>query len=133
MAKATKAEVQERVNAIYQLILVGASRKDIIQFASSQEWGVTNRQVDTYARKARELFAAEASRERNEYRDESYMRLMYILSRCLEVQDYKTALSTQKEINELFGLKAPKRSEITGADGDALTVRIVYEDILDED
>ncbi len=128
MAKSSSAIVDTRVNQIYNLILSGANRGDIIQFATDKEWGVTDRAVDLYIQRAREEMAAHAKdyREANQLHDIAINRLNSLYAKSLKIQDYKTALAVQKEMHALFGLYPPTRQEITGANGKPLEQRLVF-------
>ncbi len=52
MAKATEALVESRVKTVYEMLLYGSTRTEILQYAS--EWGLTERSMDTYIAKATE-------------------------------------------------------------------------------
>ncbi|MBZ0306092.1 MAG: hypothetical protein K8I82_08505, partial [Anaerolineae bacterium] len=55
MTKSHNAKFAARVDAVYRLLLAGATRQEMLDFSEKQGWNVTPRQVDTYIRKARAL------------------------------------------------------------------------------
>jgi len=52
--KSTAAEVHIRVNRVARMLSNGAVRSEILQYGT-KEWGVSDRSVDDYIQKAREL------------------------------------------------------------------------------
>ncbi len=52
-SKSTQAEVEYRVNRFVRIVSNGGRRSDCIRFAA-ENWGVSERTVDTYLKKARE-------------------------------------------------------------------------------
>lgn len=63
MAKSTRIETNERVAQVSSLLLSGASRNDILQYASKKVWEVTDRQVDSYIRKSYEKWRVESEKD----------------------------------------------------------------------
>ena len=61
--KATKIDSHNRVNDIYQLLLDGNSRTQIILYCA-ENYGIKTRQVDKYLEKAYELQKLDAQMER---------------------------------------------------------------------
>jgi hypothetical protein len=72
--KCTKAESEDRVNAIYDLLLHANSRTQIIRYAS-ENWGVGERQTEHYIARARELQKLDAALERPEWLAAAIARL----------------------------------------------------------
>lgn len=122
MPKVTNAESAERVTKVFELLVLGLSRQEIMQYCSA--WEITTRQIDVYIQKATERLKAHADYQREEQLGVAINRLNKLYRDNLKVQDYKGALAVQKELNTLLGLHAPSRHEVTGKDGDALTIRI---------
>ena len=50
--KATKAEIETRINHISNLLVRGERYHDIVRF-SAKKWNIKSRQVDNYIREAR--------------------------------------------------------------------------------
>jgi hypothetical protein len=62
------------VDAVYKLLSEAWSRQQIVQFAA-KEWGVSDRQADTYIQRARELLLADAEMQRPAWLAEALSRL----------------------------------------------------------
>ncbi len=73
--KSTNAEIEERVNTVYQLLLQSYSRFEIVQYAAN-EWGVQPRQADEYLARARQLIAKDSEIERPEWLAAAIARLV---------------------------------------------------------
>jgi len=118
--KSTSVELEARVSAIYRLLLSGMRRQEIIQYvADKTDWGVSERTIDTYMEHARKEIAEVTSEERQASLGMAYKRLDMLYFKSLLINDYKTALAVQKEINDINGIKV-LRQEITGKDGEPL-------------
>ena len=66
MAKASEHEILTRVHDVYGLLVRGASRYRICQYAA-REWGVSDRQADRYIAEARQLLLRDAEHQRPEW------------------------------------------------------------------
>src|SRR5579871_6058262 len=99
MAKPTDAELERRVSAVYKLILRGADRARILQYAAKQEWGVEARSVDGYIARAKTLLRKQADADRADELGKARARLNMLFSMALrgENPDLRTALAVQKE------------------------------------
>jgi hypothetical protein len=76
--KCTNTEADQRVNAVYDLIVRAHSRTQIVRFAS-ETWGVGARQTEHYMARARQLLALDAELERPKWLEQS----------IAEMQDWK--------------------------------------------
>lgn len=104
--KSTDAEVIQRISIIYQMMLRGYQRADIIQYVSEKtNWNVTDRMVDVYMSRARAELGKVADEEKEAAFGSSLKRLDMLYRKALKKDDLKTALAIQKEINDLFHLK----------------------------
>jgi hypothetical protein len=72
--KCTNSESDQRVNAVYDLLLRAHSRTQIIRFAS-ETWGVGERQAEIYMSRARQLVALDAELERPQWLAAAVARL----------------------------------------------------------
>jgi hypothetical protein len=103
--KSSSAEVETRINKVFDLLIAGASRSQVIQFASDKaKWDVTDRQIDTYIAEAnkRLIEVGKTHRETELGRAIARLNNLYFLS--ITVQNFNVALGVQKEINKLLGL-----------------------------
>ena len=134
ITKATKAEAKLRTLAIYKKMVQGASRADIIQYASEKGLELSDRQVDEYIRRATVMLELQAAPARDAELGKAKARLAMLFARLLHIKDYKGALGVQKEISVLLGLNAPARQEHTGKDGGPLDIVIKgYVNVSPED
>ena len=72
--KCTNSESDQRVNAVYDLLLRAHSRTQIIRFAS-ETWGVGERQAEIYMSRARQVMALDAELERPQWLAAAVARL----------------------------------------------------------
>ena len=73
--KSTNAEIEERVNTVYKLLLQSYSRFEIVQYAANT-WQVQPRQADEYLARARQLIAKDSEIERPEWLAAAIARLV---------------------------------------------------------
>lgn len=133
--KATKAETQLRISQIYKMLLSGVGRAEIIQYGS-KNWEIGDRQTDDLIARTNKIFEANAEVIRDREFGKSISRLNDLYMRSMQVQDYKTCLSVQKEVIALLGLSAPLKhkveQELTGKDGAPIAF-VKLTDLSDDD
>lgn len=125
--KSTNAIINKRVNEVYDLLLMGFSRAQIIEYGQKEDpetndakkkkqrkiaWNVTDAAIDTYIAKANEVFRQQSAVIRDEEFGKSLSRLVMLFQKCMTIQDYKTAHQVQREINLLLGLYPPKENKL---------------------
>jgi hypothetical protein len=120
MAKATKREVTARVQQVYTMLVSGIDTAQILQYAS-ENWQIVDRNTYNYIARANKLIAKHAETHREHEMGKAVARLNRLYSSALKVQDYKTCLAVQKEINALFGLYAPTKTDVT-SNGEPISV-----------
>jgi len=103
MAKSTKIEVNHRVNTVYKLLSEGQSRSQILQF-SSDEWGITERQAETYLARAREKLLADAEMERPAWVAEALQRLRTYEQAAYKSRQNQVAINAVQAQAKLIGL-----------------------------
>ena len=127
--KPTNAELTKRRNAVYRLLLTGASRADIHQYAAEKtDWEVHERTVDAYIAAATAKITEKADTVRDEEFGMAVERLRMLFRQNMGIQDYKAALQAQKELNELLGLYPDKAVKMSGD----LVIRIERSDEAEE-
>lgn len=124
---ANNAEVEARVAEVCRLMVRGLSRVEIIQKASD-DWQVSERTTDTYIARARAYLKEQIDRDRDANFAMAVHRYEDLFKRTMKLQDYKTALSVQKELSAIQNLYPPSRVENTGANGGAIRVMVEYGD-----
>ena len=112
--RSTKAVFNQRVAAIYPLILSGASRREIIKIITKrhQDWNVSDAQLDKYMKAAREEIQRVGEPKRKEELRKAHLRLENLFYATMQTGDYPAALRVQAEINKLYGLYAPEKIEL---------------------
>lgn len=101
--KANAAEQRQRVNEVMQMLAEGASRPEILEFAG-KKWEISRASTDNLIKRANGAFAAEAETIREAELGRALRRLNTIFAKSMKVQDYRVAISAQKEINSLLAL-----------------------------
>lgn len=120
----TRAEVIRRVTEVHELLLKGARREQIVRLANDKyQWDVLPRQIDHYIAKARGRFEEEARVKREAELGKAIGRLDGLFLRSSTAGHNRDALAVQKELNELLGLKAPTRLEMSGPEGGPIITR----------
>lgn len=105
MARSTAAQAQARVDAIFNLLLQGATRHAILQFAARSGWGLSPRQVDTYIQRAREEFLRLAEVDRKEEFGTARAQLAMLFTKAMAKSDLRTARAIRKDMTTLLGLE----------------------------
>ena len=115
MAKITKAELENRVAQVTDLLLKGATREIILQYASNprQNWQVSDRMIDNYMAKAREKIESSGAFDRDFEIAKSNARFEYLYMQSVGGKDFKTARAVEVDRGKLLGLPAPTRTDIT--------------------
>lgn len=108
MGKIDKVESAQRTNQVFTMLVNGASTSEVLQYAS-EKWQLTGRAVYNYVQKANKLIEKQAETERSAEMGKAMARLNSLYKSGMKVQDFKTCLAVQKEINALLGLYAPTK------------------------
>jgi hypothetical protein len=123
--KATDAEILQRVATVHKLLVAGASRASIQQYAI-KAWGLSESPVDVYIARAKESIKEQTDRDKENNLSMALARMNDIYQQCISAKNYKGAITAQVEINKLLGLYAPTKTEGTGENG-AFVIKLVRE------
>jgi hypothetical protein len=105
--KANKSESEARTAKVATLLLNGARRSDIIEYANTETtWDISNAQIDIYIRKATDIITLDIEGSVETQRNIAMTRLNMLYGACIASGRLKDALNVQQEINKLFGLYA---------------------------
>lgn len=116
--KPTRAEREARITEVFKLLIIGLARHDIVRYVADRTiWNLKERAIDYLIARATARFEAHAKVRRDQELGKAIARLNDLYSRTHRVQDFKTCLMAQRELNELLGLYAPKRLEHLGPEG----------------
>ena len=102
--KNTNAEMNKRVNEIYSLILSRVNRTQILQYAS-KKWGeISDRTVDSYISKARDLIQKETAINRKDALAEHIATRNQLYQIALKKEKLQTCLQILDSTAKLQGL-----------------------------
>ncbi|HEX2982097.1 MAG TPA: hypothetical protein VHO28_00995 [Ignavibacteriales bacterium] len=104
MPAINKAEYEKRFNFIQKLLLEGKTTREINALAK-KKFKIEERAVRDYIKAAYEEFSEIAKFERSSEFGKAIDRLNKLYTLALKSKNLKTALSIQKELNEMLGLK----------------------------
>lgn len=94
--KSTNVEIDERVNAVYDLLLRAYSRTQILRYAA-ENWGVADRTAETYIQRARQLMQLDAELERPQWLAAAIARLVDYERRASEANQLSVALKALED------------------------------------
>jgi len=101
--KVTNAESYLRTQEVYSLLSTGHSRTQIIHIFT-EKWRVSERQVDNYIRKARDLLLADADMARPAWLAEALQRLRTYENAAYQKGQIQTALNSVAAQAKLIGM-----------------------------
>jgi hypothetical protein len=136
--KATKAIAAARVDAIESLIIAGATRSQILQYAATN-WEGKKRQTGTYVARATQRIHASAAYDHTHELGLAVRRAHYLFQAAMKVRDFRLGATVERDRRKLLGLDQPERimveAEHTGTvtieDADRLT-RMTLEELEHE-
>ena len=102
--KVTNAESHLRTQETYGLLSTGHSRTQIIQICSGK-WQVSERQVDNYIKKARDLLMADADMARPAWLAEALQRLRTYENAAYKRGQIQVALNSVAAQARLIGME----------------------------
>jgi hypothetical protein len=126
MPRISKAEKIMRVRKVRLSILARRDRASILA-AAAREWNLREEQADWYIAQARDEIAAEVAHDHPEQLAQAIATLDDIFSKLYHDEDWRGCLMVQHEINDMLGLHAAKRHEITGKGGGPVQVQAVQD------
>ena len=102
--KVTNAESHLRTQEIYGLLSTAHSRTQIQQICS-EKWHVSERQIDTYIKKARDLLMADADMARPAWLAEALQRLRTYENAAYKRGQIQVALNSVQAQAKLIGIE----------------------------
>lgn len=103
--KATKTTITQRIDEILRIRLDGAAFHDIVQYVAEKGWGLKERQIRNYIKKADDLLVERRQRSRKRCLELHIARRESLYARAVNAADYRTALSVLADmarLNELY-------------------------------
>ena len=122
--KADKLTTEQRIEAVYRLILDGWTVEQILQ-NSSKSWRVSDRQVYKYITAAWGRIEAVAAPQRTEHLNRAVAAGYQMLR---EAKTVKEKIIVWSFMARLLGLNAPERHELGGPDGGPVLIQMTWGD-----
>jgi hypothetical protein len=119
MAKATKAEIAQRVEEVLSIRLAGAGFPEILQYATEKQWDVRERQLWEYIHRSDELLAQAMEKDRGKRLALHLAQRRLLLNKALEVGDIRAALAVLRDSAQLEDLYPAARVKMESKDLDA--------------
>ena len=108
MAKASKAEIEERIHTVYQMRIAGKSRTDILRHASDK-WGISTRQTENYIAKAQKLVRSDYEMDRKQLTAEQISRYEKVFEKAFAKNQLSNCIGALSGISRLAGLEAGRK------------------------
>ena len=102
--KSNNAEIDRRIHTVVKLLSSAKTSSYILRFCSD-EWGVTERQAQTYLQRTRDIIKADYSVERSEFLSTRLALLDEIIEasiRCKQHSNVVGALKLQEQLTRLL-------------------------------
>ncbi len=120
--KADKLTVEQRVEAVYRLILDGWSVEQILE-SGRKTWRIKDAMIYRYIDAAWQRIEEVAAPERAEHHGRAVAAHYQMLR---EAKTIKDKLAIWAALSRLYGLDAPKAVELAGVNGQDIAIRVVY-------
>jgi len=114
--RSSQIDVNTRIQECYKMYIEGSTTAELVQHCA-EKWGLSTRQTGVYIARVKEQLAEQAKLNRAEELGVARARLTNLYKKVNDAEDYRTALSVQKELNTLYSLyepPAPRTLQITG-------------------
>ena len=111
MSRSSKAEVERRIDEVYDLLLSRVTVRAIAGYCAAK-WGVSARQVRTYMARARERMAELAAETQTDKLAKAIADYDMLFAKQLAAGRLAEARQTLDSIVKLCGLAAPERIEL---------------------
>ena len=111
MSRAGKAELEQRVDEITDLLINRVSYRVIVGYAAKR-WGLAERQACSYIMKAKQRILAAAAESRTEQRAKALASYEALYAKQVAGGRLSEARKTMDSIVKLLGLAAPERLEV---------------------
>ena len=93
--KSDKAEIDRRIHTVVKLLSSAKTSSYILRFCSD-EWGVTERQAQTYLQRARDIIKADYSVERSDFLSTRLALLDEIIEASIRCKQHSNAVGALK-------------------------------------
>jgi hypothetical protein len=131
--RANDAEIAARVQEVLNARLNGASFHDLQALAVEKNWDVSDRQLWRYVQSADKLTGQHFDEDRATLFRRHILQRRRLFAMALQDGDARTGLAVLKDEAELFGLYAPRKSEVSGPRGGPVQTAVVILPSKDKD
>lgn len=97
--------MSQYADKVFEMLVNGTPIAAVWAHAEKESWIVTRQKFDADVQTAFETLTAKGSPDPEVERGRAVERLHRLYFNCMKIQDFKAALSVQREINQLVGLK----------------------------
>jgi hypothetical protein len=131
--KASKATVQQRVEQVLKIRLLGAQFHDVREYAQANDpetgrpWNVSDGQLWRYIKASDDLLAETLEHNREKLLNRHVAQRHTLYARAMEAGDWRAALAVLDSEGKLLDLFPTKKLELGGKDGSPITLHIVEE------
>lgn len=120
--KSTDAEYNKRINEVFDLVLRGFNRPDILRYAS--KWKVSSRTVDTYLSEASKMIENTfGQRKKEELINDTLAKLSNLYVKNYELEDFKECRGILETRNKLLGLNEADLLKLQGDEENPITIK----------
>lgn len=112
--KSTKAEIEQRIAEVAELLLNRVPRRGIQQHAAKQGWGGNVRSVDMIIARATGRIQELANHDVELELGKAKGALELLFAKAITKGDLRTARLVQRDLIELLGLATPQRFQVSG-------------------
>lgn len=111
-SKADAVQKQKRIQQTVQALLKGYSVQEVV-LTLQEQYGIAESTAYEYTKEATNRIHQKIEGTLEEKVNKHYQRLELLYRRCIEEGDRRTARMVLKDIADLVGLDAPKRTDVT--------------------
>lgn len=111
-SKADQVQKARRVQVAVKALLQGNSVQEVV-LAMQEQYGIGQTQAYAYAKEATDEIHRKIEGELSDHINKHYKRLELLYAESLKDKDRRTARMVLKDMADLLGMDAPKRTDIT--------------------
>jgi len=112
MAKATDAEIQLRIDTIYEMVVKGTSRKNIVRYCS-EKFSISSRQTDEYlSRVYQEIKDTFTIEDKQQIILKQMAQLDDLYVKNYTIEDFRECRNIIESRSKLLGLNEPDKNEL---------------------
>ena len=128
----TEQEHEERVELVVKLMVVLARKWEIKRALDMKYGDISARTVERYMSRAREKLREYQGKSKEELLAESVGYYASILKSTDPKVTARDKMFARQRLDELFGLQAPMRHELSGPDGGPIQTKTTFADFMEE-